>query len=267
MHGALWSPGLICYAGTMQLFISVVIPAYNEAQRLPKTLNSIEEYVAAHRTKFGMEVLVVDDGSSDQTVQLVEAKQLTFPELKVITNRINKGKGEVVKQGMLAAAGTWRLFTDADSSTPITELEKLLPFTSLHPETGKPLFSVIIGSRHMNKGSIKVRQPLQRRILSRFGNKLIQSLTLPGIVDTQCGFKLFHGAAADKIFDKQSVAGWLFDVEILTIARALGYKVKEVPVDWYDADKSKLRALRAGWRSLRDLRKIRANLKRGDYNA
>jgi len=249
----------------MKPFISVVIPAYNEARRLPKTLNLIEQYVIAHRSDYLMEVLVVDDGSTDGTATLAEAMQVKFPELKVVANAVNKGKGAVVRQGMLLAAGEWKLFTDADSSTPITELTKLLPFTSRNPETGVPLFSVIVGSRHLNKKSIKVKQPLKRRILSRLGNKLIQSVTLPGVVDTQCGFKLFSAEAAGRIFPKQSVNGWLFDVEILTIAHTLGYKIKEVAVDWYDDEKSKLRAARAAWNSLKDLRTIRQKAKRGDY--
>ncbi|CAN5133604.1 glycosyltransferase family 2 protein [soil metagenome] len=239
----------------MHTYLSIIIPAFNEENRLPETLALVRDWV--ERQKFSVEVLVVDDGSTDGTVAVVQEIAHRFPGLRVITNEVNKGKGGVVAQGMLEAAGEWRLFMDADASTPIAELQKLLK------HTGK--FEVIIGSRYLNPDSIKVKQPLKRRIVSRLWNVVIQTSLLPGIRDTQCGFKLFSAAASQAIFSKQQVDGWLFDVEILTIARHLSYAIKEVPVDWYDSRDSKLRAMRAGMRALKDLSGIRRRLQKGSY--
>jgi dolichyl-phosphate beta-glucosyltransferase len=239
----------------MSTYLSIVIPAFNEEKRLPETLALVRDWV--ERQSFSVEVLVVDDGSTDGTVGVVRETVKRFPQLRLVENAHNKGKGAVVAQGMLEAKGEVRLFMDADASTPIGEAEKLLKHVQDFP--------VVIGSRYLHPDSIKVRQPLKRRVVSRLWNVVIQSSLLPGIRDTQCGFKLFSAEAAKSIFTKQHVAGWLFDVETLTIARHLGYAVKEVPVDWYDAKDSKLRAVRAGWRALKDLSGIRRRLRHGTY--
>lgn len=235
--------------------LSIIIPAYNEAKRIPETLALLRDWV--ERQDFAVEVLVVDDGSTDATSAVVEKIMERFPALSLVKNAQNKGKGGVVAQGMLKAKGKYRLFMDADASTPIDEANKLLA----HCQN----FEVIIGSRYLNPDSIKVRQPLKRRIISRLWNIVIQTTLLQGIRDTQCGFKLFSAKAAQDIFAKQQVNGWLFDVEALTIARHLGYAIKEVPVNWYDARDSKLRAVRAGVGALRDLSRIRSQLKNGNY--
>ena len=239
----------------MSVYLSIIIPAYNEEKRLPETLALVRDWV--ERQQVTVEVLVVDDGSTDGTAKVVREISQRFPQLVLLENVVNRGKGSVVAQGMLAAKGEWRLFMDADASTPIAEVEKLL----VHTDS----FEVVIGSRYLKPDSIKVKQPLKRRVVSRVWNVVIQSSLLPGIRDTQCGFKLFSAAAASAIFSKQHVAGRLFDVETLTISRHLGYAVKEVPVDWYDSRDSKLRAVRAGFRALRDLSGIRRRLKRGSY--
>jgi dolichyl-phosphate beta-glucosyltransferase len=236
-------------------FLSVVIPAYNEAERLPETLALVRDYV--EQQDFETEVLVVDDGSTDSTVERVEEMMHRFPQLKLIKNEKNKGKGGVVRQGMLAAAGEYRLFMDADHSTAITEFDKFRPLL------GK--FDVIIGSRYLEKGSIKVKQPLKRRIISRMGNLLIQSLLLPGIVDTRCGFKCFTAKSAEEVFQYETVNGWAFDDEVLTITRERGFSIKEVPVDWYDAKESKLRAAHAAAKSYQDLKVINRRRKQGAY--
>lgn len=238
-------------------FFSIIIPAYNEANRLPETLALVRDWV--ERQKFSVEVLVVDDGSKDETCAVVEEAMHRFSALKLITNEANKGKGGVVRQGMLAAEGEWRIFMDADASTPLSEIEKLLAYTKTH--------EVIIGSRYLMPDSIKVKQPLKRRIISRAWNMIIQAILLPGIRDTQCGFKLFSASAAESIFPLQTVFGWLFDVELLTIARRLGYQIQEVPVDWYDAHESKMRALRQGKQAFSELRKIRKRARSGDYSS
>jgi dolichyl-phosphate beta-glucosyltransferase len=235
--------------------LSVVIPAYNEAERLPETLALVKDF--AERAPFIKEVLVVDDGSTDATVEVVRTMMPRFPQLQVISNEQNKGKGGVVRQGMLAATGDYRLFMDADNSTSIEELAKLLTFIDD--------FDVIIGSRYLDRGSIKVKQPWKRRIVSRAGNWIIQRSVLHGIVDTQCGFKLFSARAATEVFQRQTMNGWSFDVEVLTIAKERGFAIKEVPVDWYDAKQSKLRAAHAAWKSLRELRKVKRKVKKGEY--
>jgi glycosyltransferase involved in cell wall biosynthesis len=236
-------------------YLSIVIPAYNEADRLPETLALVRDYL--EQQTFDYEVVVVDDGSKDDTVARVEEMMHRFPGLRLIKNEHNKGKGAVVKQGMLAATGDHRLFMDADHSTPITEFDKFLPFIAKA--------DIIIGSRYLEPGSIKVKQPFKRRVISRTGNWLIQHTMLPEVVDTQCGFKLFSARAAEEVFARQEMFGWAFDVELLTIAHQLGFSIKEIPVDWYDAKASKLRAAHAAWHSFRDLRIIHGRMRKGEY--
>jgi dolichyl-phosphate beta-glucosyltransferase len=238
------------------IVLSIIIPAYNEAQRIPATLQAIAAYLQTW--KHGdVEVIVVDDGSSDDTVRVVRefAQQHNF--VRVIENRVNKGKGGVVAQGMLQAEGAWRLFIDADGSTPIDQLDRLWPHTKL--------YDIVIGSRHLDPKSIKIKQGLPRRVFSRVVNRLLQATVLPGVVDTQCGFKLFSAAATTTVFGRQQVRGWLFDAELLTIARQHGLTIHEVPVDWYDAAQSKLRAARTMWRTSRELMTIWQNAHRGVY--
>ena len=239
----------------MKPFLSIVIPAYNEAERLPETLALTRDWV--ERQPFAVEIVVVDAGSTDVTVPTVREIQARFPNLRLIENAQNKGKASVVAQGMLAATGTWRLFMDADGSTPLHEINRLFDQTDT--------YQVVIGSRYLHPDSVKIKQPWKRRVISRSGNLLIRASLLPGIRDTQCGFKLFSAEAAEAIFPRMTVAGWLFDVEVLLIARRLHYAIKEVPVDWYDAKSSKLRAVQASGRALQDWRKIRRQLKTGSY--
>lgn len=236
-------------------YLSVVIPAYNETKRLPKTLAKTATFLA--KQPYTSEIIVVDDGSTDGLGLYLQTMRASLPNLKIITHVKNKGKGLSVKDGMLAATGTYRLFMDADGSTAITELKKLL---KVMPEC-----DIAIGSRHLERGSIKTSRTLQRRILSRGSNWLIRLFAVPGIRDTQCGFKLFSAEATKKIFPKQTESRWLFDVELLVIARAQGFKVKEVAVDWYDDENSTMRAGRAAARSLRDLWRINQRLRAGEY--
>lgn len=231
------------------MYLSIIIPAYNEEKRLPGTLEKILEYLNHSDYLSGkeVEILVVDDGSKDKTVSVVEDFAKKDGRVKVIANQPNSGKGSVVRKGMLEAKGMWRLMTDADNSTPIDQVEKLLKVAE------QEKLSVVIGSRYLRKDSIKIKQPWKRRVLSRASNLLIQALLLPGVKDTQCGFKLFSAEAVEKIFPYQSVNGWSFDVEILAIGRKLGYKEREVPVDWHDSSDSRLRAVSAVMKSFSDL--------------
>lgn len=204
-------------------YLSVVIPAYNEAKRIPKTLKAMNEYLKS--ADFEYEILVVNDGSKDNTAEVVRGMEGEIKNLKLIDNKVNKGKGGVVIQGMLAAQGEIRLFTDADDSTTIDHFAKMRPLF----EKG---YEVVIGSRAVKGAVMDPPQPLIRRIPGKVGNLIIQILVLPGIWDTQCGFKAFTAEAAEDIFPIMQIIGWGFDVECLALARRIGFKIKEIPVHW-----------------------------------
>jgi glycosyltransferase involved in cell wall biosynthesis len=231
--------------------LSVVIPAYNEEKRILPTLKDVVSYLA--KQDYNYEILVVNDGSTDKTAQTVKAFIAHYPKVRLIDNSKNQGKGAVVKQGMLEAKGQWRLFMDADNSTKISDIGNLWFFIDDA--------EVIIGSRYIAGSHITEKQSFLRRLISRAGNILSQIILLWGIKDTQCGFKLFSARAAERIFPKQTLARWSFDLEILAIAKKLGYKIKEVPVVWENAEGSKLKGgFKIAWRTFRDLIKIKCNL-------
>lgn len=237
------------------MFLSVVIPAYNEEKRLPETLKKVRDYL--NRQNITYEVIVVDDGSKDDTSKVSSRLIKDWEEFKVVSYNPNRGKGFAVKMGMLAGKGDWRLLMDADNSTDLKEIEKLMKY--------KDEFEIIIGSRYLDKGSIKVKQPLMRRMVSRFGNFLIGILLGIKMVDTQCGFKMFSAEATEKIFPLQTIDRWGFDMEILAIAIKKGYKIKEVAVDWYDAEGSKVKKS-AALKTLRELLSIKKNMILGKYS-
>ncbi len=203
---------------------SIVIPAYNEEQRLGETLREISEFLADSGTD--AEVLVVDDGSTDGTVVLAESWQDRLP-MRVITSGRNFGKGHAVRVGMLAATGGRRLFTDADGSTPIAELSAL---TSALDGLGGE--GVAIASIALPGSNVLSSQSRLRSFAGRVGNWLIQVMVLPGIKDSQRGFKLFSAAAAEAAFEQAELDGWAFDVEVLAMARQAGFRLVEVPVTW-----------------------------------
>lgn len=237
------------------MFLSVIIPAYNEEKRLPKTLEKVQEYLK--KQDYEYEVIVVDDGSSDNTKVVVSDVVKTMPGFRLISYQPNHGKGYAVKTGMLEAKGEWRLLMDADSSTDLSEIEKLEKF--------KQEFDVIIGSRYLNKDSIKVKQPLSRRIVSRLGNLMIRLVLGIKSVDTQCGFKMFSAKATNDIFPLQQIERWGFDMEILAIAIRKKYKIKEVAVDWYDAEGSQVKK-GAAMKTLKELWQIKKNMWAGLYS-
>lgn len=237
------------------MHLSVVIPAYNEEKRLPETLKKVRDYLNGQNYEW--EVIVVDDGSKDNTKSAVTDMVKDWPSFRIVSYTPNRGKGFAVKTGMLAARGDWRLLMDADNSTDLKEVEKLLKF--------KEDYEVIIGSRYLNKDSIKVKQPLMRRMVSRFGNILIRVVLGIKSVDTQCGFKMFSSAATEKIFPLQTIDRWGFDMEILAIAIRKGCKIKEVAVDWYDAEGSQVKKS-AALKTLRELLTIKWNLTTGKYS-
>ncbi|HEX3742908.1 MAG TPA: dolichyl-phosphate beta-glucosyltransferase [Bryobacteraceae bacterium] len=217
----------------MRRSISIVIPAYNEEKRLPATLTAVKAYLASTTWEFS-EIVVVDDGSRDGTAEL--ARQAG---VRVLQNPGNRGKGYSVRHGMLEAKGDWLLFSDADLSTPIEEVEKL--WSAIDREHA----SAAIGSRDLDRSLIGVRQPLFREMGGRFFNLVIRLSTGLPIHDTQCGFKLFERAAAHEIFRRQRVERFGFDVEVLYIAQRLGYRTLEVPVRWNDVAGTKVKMLGA----------------------
>lgn len=207
-------------------FLSIVIPAYNEAKRLPLTLIDIDKHLS--KQEYSYEIIVVNDGSVDSTAEIVKRFASFMSGLKLINNEKNQGKGAAVRDGMLAAKGNWRLFMDADNSTSIGEFPKLVPYFS----AGGGSYDIIIGSRAVRGAKMQPPQPLHRRWLGRLGNLFIQLMLLRGIWDSQCGFKCYSEEAADKIFKLMKIDRWGFDIESLALAKVMGYKIKELPVFW-----------------------------------
>jgi dolichyl-phosphate beta-glucosyltransferase len=239
------------------IYLSVIIPAYNEAHRLPKTLKEIDRYLRGQ--SYDYEIIVVNDGSKDKTAEVIENLMPEIANLKLIDNKVNRGKGAVVRQGMLQAKGKYRLFTDADNSTSIDQVEKMWPWF----EKG---YGVVFGSRDIEGAKIPVPQPWWRQKVGDIFNLIVQVLAgLWGIWDTQCGFKGFSARAAQDIFSKAKIDGFAFDVEILILAKKLGYKIKEIPVVWVNDPESKV-SLKKALKMLLEIIRIRWNLIRGKYD-
>jgi dolichyl-phosphate beta-glucosyltransferase len=233
--------------------ISIVIPAYNEEKRLPATLRTVKAFLQATSWEFA-EVVVVDDGSRDGTVELARKAGV-----RLLQNPGNCGKGYSVRHGILEAKGDWVLFSDADLSSPIEELEKL--WDAVERERAQ----AAIGSRDLDRSLIGVRQPLFRELGGRFFNLVIRVITGLPFHDTQCGFKLFEGSAAREIFGRQRVERFGFDVEVLFIAQRLGYRTLEVPVRWNDVAGTTVKMWGAASAFLDPL-KVRWNAITGKYN-
>lgn len=213
--------------------ISVIIPAYNEAKRITPTIHSVIDYLEK-TTNDSYEVIVVLDGSKDNTLAVVTNLAKKYQKIKIIDNKVNRGKGAVVKQGILESKGDYVLFMDADNSTHIDELDRILPVI-------KNGVDMVIGSRDMHDSKVEIRQARYKEILGDLGNWWIQTLLVGGIEDTQCGFKVCSGNIARNIFAKINMKGWSFDIELLALARYLGYSIKEMPVVWYNDDSSHVR--------------------------
>jgi dolichyl-phosphate beta-glucosyltransferase len=229
--------------------LSVVIPAYNEARRLPPTLEKVQRHLAGRPH----EILVVDDGSDDDTAQRAAAAGV-----QVLRNPGNRGKGYSVRHGMLAARGAHRLMTDADLSTPIEELDRLLA----KMDEG---YDVVIASRALPESNVEVRQPWYRENTGRLFNLCVRLLALPGLQDTQCGFKLFSAAAAEQAFAASRLDGFSFDVEALFVARRRGFRIAEVPVTWRNDEATRVDTFKGAVAFL-DLARIRVNDARGAYD-
>ncbi len=237
-------------------YLSVIIPAYNEAERITNTLFDIDKYLS--QADYSYEIIVVNDASKDNTAGVVNKLCSVIKNLRLIDNIDNKGKGGVVRQGMLESRGSIRLFMDADNSTKIEEFAKMQPCF-------KDGFKVVIGSRAIKESSVELKQPLLRRILGKMGNLFIQIMAVGGIKDTQCGFKAFTDDAAEKIFSRLTIFRWGFDVEVLAIARLLKYRIKEVGIIWENDLRSTVSA--SGYlHVLLEVVKVRINLWRKIYN-
>lgn len=237
--------------------LSIVIPAYNEEKRLAATLERIASYLAGGAWKFS-EVVVVDDGSRDGTVTLVENIAARLPSVRLLRNPGNRGKGYSVRHGILEAKGEWALFTDADLSSPIEELEKLWT------KAQEAWAQVAIGSRALDRSLIGTHQPLLREYAGRAFNLVVRVSTGLPFWDTQCGFKLFETRAAREIFRRQQLERFGFDVEVLFIARKLGYTAIEVPVRWNDVAGTKVSTLN-GLAAFLDPLRVRVNQLKGRY--
>jgi glycosyltransferase involved in cell wall biosynthesis len=228
--------------------LSLIVPAYNEQARLPFTLHELETYVCQQR--LDCEVIVVDNGSSDATSAVVHQAMRTFPRLRLLrTDR--RGKGRAVRTGMLAAHGDVLLMADADLSWPVEELER---FPSLVGQS-TPL---VIGSRE-GSGARRIGEPLYRHLMGRVFNRVVQTLAVPGVEDSQCGFKAFRVDAAQEIFRRQRIDGFGFDVEVLFLARRLGYGIRVEPLRWEHKENSRVAPVHDTLRMLSDVVRVRVN--------
>ncbi len=236
--------------------LSVIIPAYNEERRLPAYLDRVLAYL--EKQSFPFEVVIVDDGSLDDTAAIVEDFAARNHHVRLVRHTGNRGKGQAVKTGMLAASGELRLFADADGATPIAEVERLRNAI----ESGA---DVAVGSRALRDEALVVRTRLHRKFIGTVFNFIVRALTVKGINDTQCGFKLFTEKAANTIFPLQRIEDFGFDVELLYICRKKGLHIAEVPVNWTDIPGTKVKLVRDSLRMLKDVMKIRLNDWRGGY--
>ena len=228
--------------------LSVVVPAFNEELRLPPSLERIQEYLGARQLSY--EVLVADDGSRDGTARVVSELARSWPQLRLVSLPENRGKGAAVRAGMLAASGRMRLFTDADLSTPIEELGKLESELELGAE-------VAIGSRAVAGSAVELHQPAHREFMGKSYNRLLRALVLPGLHDTQCGFKLFTARAADVCFSELRCPGFGFDAEVLLRASQSGLRVAEVGVVWRNARGTSVNSMSDSLRMLGGLWQLR----------
>lgn len=237
--------------------LSVVIPAYNEADRIEHTLSEIFRFLEKRGGDF--EVIVVDDGSRDSTVSKVESFSDT-DSLRLVSLASNQGKGAAVRRGMSEAAGDYMLMTDADLSTPIQDLEKLLPLV-------KEGYEVAAGSRQIQGAAVIRRQRLDRQIAGLAFGGFTRHIVPTGVIDTQCGFKCFQGHAAKTLFSLTRVNGYCFDIELLAIARLLGMKVIEVAVRWENREGSKVSMIKDLPGVVREILEIKRNLSKGVYQS
>ena len=237
-------------------YLSVVIPAYNEESRLLSTLSRMYEYLRVQ--SYGYELIVVSDGSRDKTAGVALEWRPEGCHLQVIDRKENRGKGYSVLEGAALAKGEYILFSDADLSTPIEEVEKFLPLL-------KSGADIVIGSRSLRDSEIVVHQPFYRKLMGRVFNGMVQLMAVKGIIDTQCGFKSFSRKAVEEIFSRCLIEGFAFDVEILFLARKLGFAIEEIPVRWINAEGSSVSPIRDSLAMLKEICQVRLNDWKGRY--
>jgi dolichyl-phosphate beta-glucosyltransferase len=239
-----------------RVFLSIVIPAYNEESRLPASLQQVIDFATSQT--YPVEVIVVNNNSQDRTRQIADGFADRYDFVRVMDQPI-QGKGAAVKVGMLMARGEYRLIADADLSMPVSEIPKFLP-----PNLSG--YDIAIGSREL-PDSVRINEPAYRHLMGRVFSAYVKAIAIPGIEDTQCGFKCFHQFAAVSIFPLQTITGFAFDVELLMIARRGGFKVVEVPIEWHHYPNSKVSPLRDALRMTREVARIRNNARHGLYDS
>jgi dolichyl-phosphate beta-glucosyltransferase len=238
--------------------LSIIIPAYNEEARLRPTLQDYLTFCRQGARR--VELIVVDDGSLDRTSQIVDGLVHEYPEIRLIRLAENHGKGHAVRSGVVNAQGKLVLFADADGATPLSEIERLEAAVAAGAD-------VAIGSRALADGQVRVNARLHRRVIGRIFHAMVEILTVPGVKDTQCGFKLFRGPVAHDLFSRMRIRGFSFDVEVLLMAHRRGYRIAEVPVNWTHQPGSKVNLVTDSARMLRDLFVIRGRWMSGQYNS
>lgn len=238
------------------LLFSIIIPAYNEARHIISTLSKTTAYL--NKNNWQYEIIVVNDGSRDATLELLHKYQKTNKALKILTNKVNQGKGYALKKGILNAQGDYILFLDADFSTSIEELSKFLPWL-------KRGYEIVVGTRKMPGARIIVHQPFVRHFSGRVYTWLADLILSVKISDVTCGFKCFQKHAAHNLFSRQRITGWGFDAEIFYLAKKFSYRIKEVPVIWHNVESTKVRLLYNIITSFIELLQVRFNDLRGYY--
>lgn len=237
--------------------LSIIVPAYNEGKRLPPTLERLHAFLSKQPLRY--EIVVVDDGSKDNTCEVVESSKASIANLRLVKQVPNKGKGAAVRLGMLEARGQIRVMCDADCSMPPEQLPSLLaPITACKAD-------IAIGSRYVEGSKTDVKQPFYRVLWSRLANKVIQRSLVPGVKDTQCGFKAFTAEAARDLFSVAKINGWAFDLEILALAKRRGFAIAEIGVEWKDDRGTRINPVRDMINVIREALTIRKNLKSGVY--
>ena len=236
--------------------ISIVIPAYNEERRIAPSLKYIISYLKKHFDKY--EIIIVDDGSNDRTHEIISRYKNN--NVKILRNELNKGKGYSVRRGILTAQYPLVLFSDSDLATPIEELGDFTRYINNHN------YDIVIASRNLKNSNIKNNQPLYRQVLGKIFPRIVNLVLLNGFKDTQCGFKLFKTDAAKKIAQLQTIERFSFDIEILFIAKKIGYRIKETPVVWMDKEGSTVNTFKDGFKMLIDLFRIQFNNFAGKYS-
>lgn len=228
---------------------------HNEEARLPAAFDGIQAFL--RQQPYAAEIVVIENGSRDRTFEIASSYTHSIPNLRVLREN-ERGKGLAVRTGMLAARGAYRFICDVDLSMPIEQVNRFLP-----PQVNGA--AVVIGSREA-PGAVRYNEPTYRHIIGRIFNGMVRSMALPGLQDTQCGFKMFRGDVAERVFPLQTLTGMSFDVEVLFIARRLGYTIAEVPIDWYFNADSRVRLVEDSLRMGSDLLQIRRNARQGRYD-